>query len=375
MKHTTLPLEFLQAFYESFQIRVQENPSTIATYAQDMLEGVSFPPISVVRFSIKNEKGQKIDHYVLADGWHRVKAAEKNKSPSISAEITQARDKRDAVCKALDIALSKNRQHGLPMTRADKHKAVKMALTAWPDLSNRAIAQKAGVSDPFVAKLRPSGANVSTSTRTGADGKSYPAEKKATAPKRPTTAPTAAPATPAPAELKKQPVPAPKRPTKVKVLDKTGLEVPAETIESFSRADATGPNTTRALIRMLRDIRNELDRFQTTNEHPYFKKREFAEVDLQDVCNDLMGAIGELKRAMPYAVCIDCNGKRPIESNGIKCGTCKGKGWVSRFFWNQCNMEDSKKVRLGFKLANGKWMKDGREWQESDGKASEEMDE
>jgi len=342
MKHTTLPLEFLQAFYESFQIRVQENPSTIATYAQDMLEGVSFPPISVVRFSIKNEKGQKIDHYVLADGWHRVKAAEKNKSPSISAEITQARDKRDAVCKALDIALSKNRQHGLPMTRADKHKAVKMALTAWPDLSNRAIAQKAGVSDPFVAKLRPSGANVSTSTRTGTDGKSYPAEKKATAPKRPTTAPTAAPATPAPEDPEK--ATAPKRPAKMKALDKTGLEVPAETLESWNKAVADDAEA-KTRLSMLHEIKRMIQAGQDRGE-PLFR-----ELDYTGDLSNLNQTITDVGRAIPFAVCWTCNGKRPTG-----CGTCKGNGWVSKFYFFRCAGESIIKLR-GFVLVNNRWQK------------------
>ena len=321
MKHTTLPLEFLQAFYESFQIRVQENPSTIATYAQDMLEGVSFPPISVVRFSIKNEKGQKIDHYVLADGWHRVKAAEKNKSPSISAEITQARDKRDAVCKALDIALSKNRQHGLPMTRADKHKAVKMALTAWPDLSNRAIAQKAGVSDPFVAKLRPSGANVSTSTRTGADG-----------------------IRPSGANVSTSTRTAPKRPAKMKALDKTGLEVPAETLESWNKAVADDAEA-KTILSMLHEIKRMIQAGQDRGE-PLFR-----ELDYTGDLSNLNQTITDVGRAIPFAVCWTCNGKRPTG-----CGTCKGNGWVSKFYFFRCAGESIIKLR-GFVLVNNRWQK------------------
>lgn len=77
-----------------------------------------------------------------------------------------------------DVACS-NREHdtaGLRRTNADKQRAVRMALEARPELSNRAIAEQVGVSDPFVGKLRPQVLTVSTSDRRiGADGKSDPA--------------------------------------------------------------------------------------------------------------------------------------------------------------------------------------------------------
>ena len=46
-----------------------------------------------------------------------------------------------------------------------------------PKLSSRAIAEMAGVSDPLVNGLRPEVQTVSTSKRTGQDGKEYPASR------------------------------------------------------------------------------------------------------------------------------------------------------------------------------------------------------
>jgi hypothetical protein len=317
------------------QIRVKLNEAIINSYAQAMKEGVKFEPIKVVFGSDTFPRKQKYWEYVLADGFHRYHAALKNDAKTISAEIIKGGNSR-----ALQIALESNRAHGLQMTNEDKHRAVELAVKEWPTTSNNVIAEIVGVSHTFVNKIRPQVETVSTSTRTGKDGKSYPATK-IKAPVHPGTTPTAAPATPAPADPKK--AMAPKRPASQPAsgskpvykgpLDKTGLEVPAETIELWNKGVAPDAEAKR-FISIAREVKHGLERAQSES-NPLFR-----EIDYTGDIATLNQVIVDLKCALPFAVCWSCNGKRPGD-----CKTCKGRGWVSGFFWRRCCPEEIKKLR------------------------------
>jgi hypothetical protein len=72
-------------------------------------------------------------------------------------------------------------------TIADKRHCVRLALENFADMSDRAVAELVGVTHPFVMGLRSdlaAGGNVTTppATRTGQDGKQYPAGTKPAAP-------------------------------------------------------------------------------------------------------------------------------------------------------------------------------------------------
>ena len=74
------------------------------------------------------------------------------------------------------MALGSNALHGHRRTNADKRRCVEIALREFPGLSSRAIAQTCGVSIDTVCRIRPEQVSESdTSTRTGQDGKQYPA--------------------------------------------------------------------------------------------------------------------------------------------------------------------------------------------------------
>lgn len=69
---------------------------------------------------------------------------------------------------------------------ADKRRCVEIALREFPKLSSRAVAKMCGVSDPFVSGMRPDQVlTVSTSERTGQDGKQYPARRVVPEPQEP----------------------------------------------------------------------------------------------------------------------------------------------------------------------------------------------
>ena len=80
-------------------------------------------------------------------------------------------------------SLGANQSNGLRRTNADKRHAVELALKEFPKLSDRAIAEMCGVSQPFVSEFRPKVITVITSeTHTGKDGKEYPARRPAAKP-------------------------------------------------------------------------------------------------------------------------------------------------------------------------------------------------
>jgi hypothetical protein len=115
----------------------------VTEYADLMKQGTKFPPVIVFV-----EDGV----YYLADGFHRVAAAEKNKVKTIQAEVREG-GKRAAWLYSRGPA---NRDHGLPLTRDDKNKRVEELLAdpECKDWSDRQIAEWCGVSHTFVSKKR-----------------------------------------------------------------------------------------------------------------------------------------------------------------------------------------------------------------------------
>lgn len=125
------------------QTRIEMHPETVADYADDMLEGAVFPPIIVFQDGAAG--------YWLADGFHRVEAAQKIGRETIEAEIREG-TARDAILHGIGA----NATHGLRRTQADKRRAVERLLTdpEWAGWSDRKIAQVAKVDHKTVGKIR-----------------------------------------------------------------------------------------------------------------------------------------------------------------------------------------------------------------------------
>jgi ParB-like chromosome segregation protein Spo0J len=112
--------------------------------------------------------------WLIADGFHRHAAAVALGKRTVWAEV-RAGTFEDA----LDFVAGVNLFHGLPLTRAERRRAVEVKLRLHHDWSDRRLAEELGVHRDLVAKVRRSlvegnqiPANVS---RVGADGKTYPA--------------------------------------------------------------------------------------------------------------------------------------------------------------------------------------------------------
>ncbi len=126
------------------QPRAALNFLTIEEYAQAMLGGVQFPPVTVFYDGTD---------YWLADGFHRVRAAEQAGLAEIAADIRQG-TRRDAVL----YSVGANAAHGMRRTNKDKRRAVLTLLNdeEWAGWADREIARRCAVSNNFVSDLRRS---------------------------------------------------------------------------------------------------------------------------------------------------------------------------------------------------------------------------
>ena len=133
------------------------------------------PPITVFEVDGK---------WLVADGFHRHAAAVMLGKRTIPAEIRVG-----TFTDALDFVASVNLFHGLPLTRAERRRAVEVKLKLHHDWSDRRMAEELAVSRELVAKIRRQlieGNQIPNNPgRVGSDGKLY---TSAGLPKRPARA-------------------------------------------------------------------------------------------------------------------------------------------------------------------------------------------
>jgi ParB-like chromosome segregation protein Spo0J len=112
--------------------------------------------------------------WLLADGFHRHAAAVMLKLKKVPAEI-----RKGTMDEALDFVAGANLFHGLPLSRAERRRAIELKLKLHHERSDRHLAEELAVGRELVAKLRrqliDSGVIPAGLTRVGADGKTYPA--------------------------------------------------------------------------------------------------------------------------------------------------------------------------------------------------------
>jgi hypothetical protein len=125
------------------QQRVGIAPALVDDYAETIADWIERAPVVVFD---DGEPG-----YWLADGFHRVAAAERSGLDTIPAAVRQG-TRRDAML----FAVGANRMQGQRPTRADKRRAVETLLAdpEWSAWSDRRIADEAGVSPTTVGNIR-----------------------------------------------------------------------------------------------------------------------------------------------------------------------------------------------------------------------------
>jgi len=127
---------------EQCQPRAYLIPDVIDQYAEEMAEGAIFPPVIVFH---------EADTYWLADGFHRVAAAEQAGLDGVNCEIREGAS-RDAML----YSVGANATHGLRRTNEDKRQAVETLIEDpdWSQWSDREIARRCAVSHTFVQNLK-----------------------------------------------------------------------------------------------------------------------------------------------------------------------------------------------------------------------------
>jgi len=116
--------------------------AAIDDYAEAMATGVKFPAVVVFHDG---------EHYWLADGFHRLKAAFASGFDAIDCELRQG-----TLEDAQWYSFSANKANGLRRTNEDKQRAVKSALLhpRAAEMSNSAIARHVGVDEATVRNWR-----------------------------------------------------------------------------------------------------------------------------------------------------------------------------------------------------------------------------
>lgn len=139
---------------ERLQARVGMNEAALEEYAEAYRNGESLPPIVVF------DDGVSI---YCADGFHRLASAIRAGRTEITCEVWVG-----GYADALLYAAGANATHGLRRSQEDKRKAVRLLLShpSAGDWSDREIARRCHVSQPFVGKVRRGESdNVITSER------------------------------------------------------------------------------------------------------------------------------------------------------------------------------------------------------------------
>jgi len=139
------------------QTRAHIDDATVAEYSEAMIRGDHFPPVIVF---------QNDGEFIMADGFHRHKAARKARLKHLQAEVRKG-SRKDA----LRFALGANDAHGLRRTNGDKRRAVELALAEFGSQSDRLLAEMCGVSVQTVGNIRHQLSIFDSSPRTGKDGK------------------------------------------------------------------------------------------------------------------------------------------------------------------------------------------------------------
>jgi hypothetical protein len=159
MKIREVPLDDL-VLDPNLNLRDRLDDFTVERYADSWDR---LPPITVYKID---------DRLLVADGFHRHAAAVMLGKRTIRAEIIEG-----TFTDALDFVSSVNLFHGLPLTRAERRRAVEVKLKLHHDWSDRRMAEELAVSRELVAKIRrqlvESRQIPNLPGRVGADGKLY----------------------------------------------------------------------------------------------------------------------------------------------------------------------------------------------------------
>jgi hypothetical protein len=246
-------------------------PDTIRHYKDLMKDGVKFPPIELVW-------DDNASTYWLWDGFHRFKCAQDRGDKDILANVEHG-DKRQAIF----FSFQANSKHGLPRP----YGAVKYIVEAmlkdkeWGKMSVSEISEHVGCARQTVYNIKK-----------GEKTDPPKEEKVETQPKAP-------------------------------IQDGAGHEIPEELTGAFIAKNVIGNRI------------NELDKIKNAIENS-IQNGELTYVLLNNTAflADYKNLRARLKSAIPFAMCVYCNGKG--------CGACHNSGFLNKNSYEAAPKNDTK---------------------------------
>ena len=127
--------------------------------------------------------------------------------------------------------------------------------------------------------------------------------------------------------LPKQPPIPPAKPDERR--DHTGWVIPEKVLPLWDYAAET-----QSVLDQISTLRGII---RSAQEHD---RMELSEINMSGALANVDQLFANWKRGIPYAVCISCQGRC---SDG--CQSCKGRGFVSKFFWDTCVPKELKDIR------------------------------
>lgn len=281
----------------SLQTRAGTDAETINTYAEEMKEGATFPPVNVVTDGV---------YYWLADGFHRVMASKQIGRESIEAIIHEGTED-DAIL----FGGTANNKQGKRPTRADVRHFMEMVWERRERIfggtpTGGLFAQKCGIARAtgcnFVKSMMPESETPSSRpfpTRVGANGKTYPTPPR-----------------------KSEKILLSKIDSRKEInvkKDRFGTEIPKEIFDAFCNNDD--------IVELLSDIRDARSLLRTGFE----SQVECFKAIRQDALIHLNNAYNYVKAAFPFCVCRMCQGSG--------CQACHERGWQTEEEYERNPME------------------------------------
>lgn len=303
------------------QPRVKIDQPTVDEYAAAIKDGAMMPEVTVYH------DGKT---YWLADGFHRVLAAQRCEQKTIACAVVKG-TQRDAIL----FSVGANAQHGLRRDPEDKRAAVRTLLSdaEWCTWSDREIAKACAVSQPFVGQIRKVLTdNVISENKNNRNISSD--RKYITKHGTPATMNTARIGKPA-ATAKEDWTEASSEP------ESESESEPAATAlkEAVTARDQVGEPIPAKLAPLFADdflnqLQGSIQNLRASLSHEAKAGRALlAHASHQSIDIQLKNAWEQIKFAKPYAVCPKCKG------GGAKCQPCKGSGWLTRGTYEQLPSE------------------------------------
>lgn len=279
----------------------------VADYAEQMKDGRWDFDRAVEPITVFEDGGDRW----LAHGFHRYHAARRAGLATVECLVRSG-----TLAEAQKFAASCNKMSSRRRSNADKRWQVETILRLEPTWSDRLIAEHVGVSHPFVGSCRPQVETVTTSTRTGSDGKTYKIKQRGAKYHNPNPVSSGPP--PAP------PMEAPCSQQESSSSRSSQHQASGASSEPVSSGSPSDP-ATEAINRGSEINRLALDVFAIKRRLGELKKDPISAcLNFNAIETALTNAAQFIKHGVPHAPC-------PYAPNCAagRCTACKGRGWLN----------------------------------------------